>query len=207
MTSELAIYEIITLYIKTSFGLIESLFWPLTTIIIVILLREQIASLLKRMSKVNYKGLEINLDKSVDEVNEKFESTVNKDSFAKADKEDDNSTKNNEKLFELSELSPESAIAMSWKRLESKLLEINKNHPNVIESDHIISPMVTAQRLLRKNIISSDLYWIMRDLSEIRNGAVHQVNNSYKNTKEFTAIKYDNLVNRVVAELDDINIE
>jgi len=193
------------MYLKTLSDSIEPFLWPIATIIVVCLLRNQIADLISRINKLNYKDLEIDLSEYVNKVKEEFEPTSKNSNFV-YDKQAYYSTKKQETIFDLAELSPESAIAMSWKKLDSKLFQINKKHPNITESDQILPAMEIARRLLRKGRISFDLYQIMFDLSMIRTAAVHQINkNTY--TKEITAIEYDKLVDDVVNELDFMNFK
>ena len=101
------------------FKILESISWPVATIILVLILKRPIVELLKtyRALKFKYKDIEINFDRSIEEVSKKASEIASEEKITLEAPE-------SLKQMELAKLSPRGAILESWILLEELILEI-----------------------------------------------------------------------------------
>ena len=139
--------------------LIESIAWPLTAVIIIILLREKIGSLI--LKEIKYKDLTLKLDQAEKEAA----------SLPRAQKVD-YTVSDDGQIQNLLEVSPASAIAQAWLSVEATIREaIAYFYPD-------LNPMNTqASKMLRQmesdGLIQVPLYRLATSVKDMRNKAVH----------------------------------
>lgn len=194
MDNELTIHEIIKLYIDSIAPIIDSMALPIAIVLVVFILRKNIANLISKMKNIRYKGVEVDLHKDIKQLNKEFEPTVLPNT---------GNVEDTDVIYQLAEISVESAILMSWKKLESKLLEFYENDTNKDKYRKRPTPRIIAGYLLKEKVISPNLYHVIIELNHIRNESVHIAHNKQLNIN-MTAIEFNNLVDKVIAELNAI---
>ena len=148
--------------------LIESVAWPITTIILVVLLRKPIVNLLPLMKKLRYKEFELEFSQQVSELKAKA------DIILKEESESENQdTQASDHLINLVSYSPRAAIMESWIELETAAVDVVSsiwNQPN----KEIFRNMSNLGKYLYQNKIFDDIQLsIFNQLRQLRNKSAH----------------------------------
>jgi hypothetical protein len=146
----------------------KSLVWPCLIVFILYKIRaSDIQKILKLIKSVKYKDLEITFEQEVQAIE------------LEAEKKGLITPETNkiwgDELYTLAELHPDLAIIKAWKQVEDS---IKKVFEEKLKSKiaYRIPYYKQIQLLLENDIITPDTASLIRDLSGLRNRAVHQVN-------------------------------
>ena len=143
----------------------KSLAWPVASVLIAVLFREQIAALLARMKKGKLGPAEFEFDEAVLALEQEFKpiSDEAKTSSSSPDSAPRASTETN----------PRTAILEAWLKVESAAKELGKKHS--AEHDQLPNDTGLTVRLLRmKGVIDWEHEKLFRQLRVLRNSAVHE---------------------------------
>jgi len=144
--------------------LTDSVAWPISVIIIVIILKKPIIKLFSNIKRFKYKDAEFDFEKAIYEVSTDSET----------------STPISNSQLKLIELSPRGAIIESWLELEEVIVRerektgASKTRPGGLEGKPVaVDPLTMAQHLMMFGKLSSSSYERFQKLRKIRNNAVH----------------------------------
>lgn len=175
--------------------LIESLSWPITTIILAFILKKPIASLLRRLSKLKHKDWEFDFEKELQEAQ------IEAKNIPIAHIEEDveiNQIIDTAK--EILTVDPNSAIVFVWSELEiiiRKTLEQTK-----VPLPKHFSPIRHLDLLVEHEILNKEQLNYLHTLRNLRNNAVHKADNAIEVTKT-QALAYLELSRRIYNYLKD----
>lgn len=169
--------------------LIQSLAWPVTVVVVVTLLRNDLSQLLSNVRKFRHKDTEIDFAKTVREVGNEI-----------------GSYSDSQKLIgepdELALLSPRGSILESWIRIENALMDFNQRR-GLSFSDKKYGVGVNRKNILQildHEVLQKSSIKALRKLRELRNEAVHMTDSSISPT---VANEYSYMANQLVLEIEN----
>lgn len=142
--------------------LIEVLAWPITTIIVVILIRSPLSELVLTLKKLKYKDLELEFEKEANKILADAERDLPEPPKPGLEK-----TKNSGILFSKRRLEPAVEIMESWRILELKLRELSGEPSSQKSMGHII------RELSKFGKIPEETSKVLLELSSLRNRVSH----------------------------------
>lgn len=182
-------------------GMIESLAWPVSIIIIIMILKKPIDQLMLGIHRLKYQDLEIDFNKRLDEIDSKIETENNKEP-KKELKQNNNEL---EQIETIAEISPNSAILLAWSIVEKELqsivmrLEISSDYPRN-------SPMKNINTLREMKLIDNQTVDGLNELRRIRNNAAHaQLNMRTISSDE--ALRYYEIVLKITSILKGLELK
>ena len=154
---------------ETLTKLIDSLAWPLTTIILGFMFRKEFRQILKRFNKLKYKDFEASFEQEIAKIENRTEKLKEKPlEISQSFQEQYYKTYN--RLLELSQVSPRAAISEAWREIEivtSQFIEsLGYNSTNTQMSK-------VLRNILAENNYPTSIYQDYIDLRNLRNKAVH----------------------------------
>jgi uncharacterized protein YutE (UPF0331/DUF86 family) len=171
-------------------SIVGSLAWPLAVIVCVVLLRRELAELLRRLRSLKYGGAEFEFGERLQELEE---------DISHIPEPAPETARNIESRFaEIDQYSNNSAVFVSWLEVESVILNLARD-ADVLRQNMPAS--VAAQRLLDLAIIDEATYRTIRELIELRNIAVHPSEARLVSRDE--AERFKKLAEKVAARLED----
>lgn len=149
-------------FIELIVALVGHLAWPVAIVVIIRSFKRELTSLISRIKKASYKGIEIDLEKEFQEVKKEAEDlgiTINRgDPFS-------------DESFRTYDEAPEWAFIKSWQETESLVLSavstLRQGRLRTSDFNEALSALVGA------NIINNDMASLIGKLREIRNKIVH----------------------------------
>jgi hypothetical protein len=148
--------------------LIESVAWPITTVILVVLLRKPIVNLLPLMKKLTSKEFELEFSQKVSELKAKADITLKED-----DKNIKQDAQASDHLIDLVSYSPRAAIMEAWIELETAAVDVVSsiwNQPN----KEVFRNMSNLGNYLYQNKIFDEIQLsIFNQLRKVRNKSAH----------------------------------
>ena len=154
---------------ETLIKLIDSIAWPLTSIILGFMFRHEFRQILKRFNKLKYKDFEASFEKEIAKIENRTVKLKEKPSeISQSYQEQYYETYN--RLLELSQVSPRAAISEAWREVEivtSQFIEkLGYNSTNTQMSK-------VLRNILAENNYPTSIYQDYMDLRNLRNKAVH----------------------------------
>ncbi len=165
-------------------NIINSVAWPFSIIVIVLLLYKPIKTLFEeRLDSLNYKDISLKFSKGV----EKLQKITPKTAYNITESTIQNSSIS---FTELTKSAPETSILYVWTIIEEHLArkaeELNLSKYEILD---IYKPSRIMAVLAEIEAIDPSAYSIFEQLSNLRNVTAHQDNKlSYKDTSDF--VKY-----------------
>lgn len=162
---------------------IKSLIWPVTILVITLLLKKPIVELIPKLSSMRYKDLELAFGKKVEELEQKADRANLPEKIS-----DDDSSQFDlyEQYKSLANLSPRAAILETWMLVEQ---EINSAaiRCQVKLREYYPTPHKLAKELMKLQFISKEIYDIITEMQNLRNAAAHELDFQvpYNFTKEY----------------------
>ena len=150
--------------------LIEALAWPVATIVLVVLLRDEIAKLAPFLKKFKAGPLEAEFEREVKELKEIKEATpvqVKTTEIRAAD------TASKNFLVQLSELHPRSAILESWVRVEAAARAVLAATSVSVSKPGYLQAARLAEPLAQKEVLNQGQVTLFHELRHLRNQVAH----------------------------------
>jgi hypothetical protein len=174
---------------------ITAVAWPVATIVIVILLRSEVASLLGRIKKIKHKGSEIDLAGEISDAAKSADKVLSEPSAEK--------TPEQERIGRLAEDSPRGAILDSWLSIEAAMSEYSLRH-GIDAQNSKNPPYQRIQSIQLHNLdvptLGHGIIDMLDKLRRIRNDAVHRTD---ADITPAIAKEYSTLAVRVKAKLEE----
>ena len=184
---------------KTFFSrLIDSIVWPITIFLLVVLLKKPLIELALTLKKLKFKDLELEFGRELVKVQqlEKEEPQAPKDDFIKDLAE---------RYKELADISPQACILDAWKELEVAARNaVSRTFPHPDEIRNIHTPMSIGNMLLKREILNKRQLEIFTRLRLLRNKAAHSVAIPLKKSE---AVEYATSVLHLVLYLNKFRVE
>ena len=150
-------------------SLVASLAWPAVAIILLILLRPQLASLARRLEKLTLPGgASAEFSKQLDEARKATEEIKEADSSAAASPPSPTLTEPDDPYLELANKFPEAAIMQSYKEIEAALASFREAFPKLPRTD-----VQLMHELTRSQLIDPEIMPLFHRVRNLRNAAVH----------------------------------
>lgn len=146
---------------------IKALAWPLTVLIIFLVLRKPLSNLLPLLQRLRYKELEIDFGKRIQEL-----AVEVKKELPDTPEAESRALQRKEQLEDLAQVSPRAAILEAWLELEQVAVEATKRHGLNLTSRERKTPLL--ERALQENeVLDESKRTIFGRLRNLRNAAVH----------------------------------
>jgi uncharacterized protein YutE (UPF0331/DUF86 family) len=148
--------------------LINTLAWPLTVLVIIVLLRKPIAGLIPLLQHIKYKDFELEFGRQIREVRAEANEELpppKKPEAAIAQAPDP--------LFELSRISPRAAVLEAWKQVETAALDAAQRNDVPLKYRDAASPVRVIRVLENADVVDPAVMAIFHDLRALRNQAAH----------------------------------
>lgn len=148
-------------------ALISALAWPVATVWIAYLFREEVSGLASRMSRLKYKDMEASFERELKEAESKAESITQQTPSTRPSVE---LISKLEQLQRIADISPRAAILEAWLLIESAAGQSGfvqgATHPR-------INPMLFVDWLIREGKLPSNSIKLVEVLRDLRNQAAH----------------------------------
>jgi uncharacterized protein YutE (UPF0331/DUF86 family) len=149
-------------------SVIGNVAWPITVMVAFFVLKKHVAALSTFIERLKYKDFEVEFRKSVHELTEQSRTVL----AVPENDEQDAIGKN--RLYELAEISPRSAILEAWLQVEAAAADaIRTRAPELGSKMPSSSPLRLGEQLNRREIINGKQLEIFHRLRALRNKAVH----------------------------------
>ncbi len=146
---------------------IESLAWPVAAIVLVALLRKEIAKLAPFLKRLKAGPVEAEFER---EVRALQESTPEPANMEKAPPKD---TASKNFLFQLAELHPRSAILESWVRVEAAARALLESRAIAVSKPSYLPAARLAEPLAQQEFITQGQVTLFHELRRLRNEVAH----------------------------------
>ncbi|MEH8019351.1 hypothetical protein MN202_19115 [Rheinheimera muenzenbergensis] len=171
----------------------EVLAWPITTLIIVIMLRSPFLELISTLKKLKYKDLELEFEKEAQNILAAAERDL-----PEPIKPDQAEVKNPDMQYSCAHLhlDPSAEILGAWRDLELKLRELSSEQRGNRSTSHVV------RELAKSGKISSETAGVILELSYFRNKIAHSDEELISHN---TSSSFMESVARVLPLLEDID--
>ena len=147
--------------------IIESIAWPVSIIILGIVLKNPIKSLIPLLTKLKYKDIELQFGNDLTNLTEK----VNQELANVQNKPETDDLR--ERTMSIIQVSPKSAIIEVWRDLERVIVGISTRNKVDLDRNLLKKPIKLAETLLKEKLIDETQYSIIEDMRILRNKVVH----------------------------------
>lgn len=147
---------------------IKALAWPLTVLIIFLVLRKPLSNLLPLLQRLRYKELEIDFGKRIQEL-----AVEVKKELPDTPEAESRALQRKEQLEDLAQVSPRAAILEAWLELEQVAVEATKRHGLNLTSRERKTPILLERALQENEVLDESKRTIFGRLRNLRNAAVH----------------------------------
>jgi hypothetical protein len=147
--------------------LIKALAWPITVLIIIIVLRKPLANLLPTLQRLRYRDLEIEFGRQVQELSEDVKRELPAATAAGTDRP------HVARLGELAQLSPRAVVLESWLDVEEAAIEATRRRGLNLAYRELRAPILLGQALEQSGILDESKAQIYHRLRILRNAAAH----------------------------------
>lgn len=148
--------------------IIESLAWPVASVVLVVLLRKEIAKLAPFLKKLKAGPVEAEFERDVIALQESTPEPVRE----KGAKVVDTASKNF--LFQLAELHPRSAILESWVRVEAAARALLESKAIAVSKPTYLPAARLAEPLAQHGFITQGQVTLFHELRRLRNEVAHE---------------------------------
>lgn len=151
--------------------LVQSLAWPFTILILLIVYRRQILSLIPALRAFRYGGFELEFSSVINRLANQADEAGLPQAAAVSRGASVQSVQDLGRLYELNVLSPRAAILEAWLLIEQELRSRAESADLPFKSGHA---KLVLDELLNRNRLSGKLYSIIEQLRSLRNEAASQ---------------------------------
>ena len=150
--------------------IIQTIKWPTTIIILVLILRNPLSELIKKTKNVLYKDLQIDFGEDLQIIESEAE---NIPSEHLNDTEIVDAHNTNFDLYDIADISPNQSIVEAWRSVECSAKKLIKMYRPDTDFD-VETPFRKMQNILyRGNIIDKQSTSVFKKLRQLRNKVVH----------------------------------
>lgn len=154
---------------ETMNEIIQTITWPFTIIVIVVLLRRPLSQLVPTLKRLKYKEFVLDFEKEAQQVLAETERDIPENS---KNKENSHESKSGDvqfcERFEEPFAGPAERILSVWRKIEFILRNIDNSEDSKIKSTGKI-----LNELRNKNVLDTETYQALRSLATLRNKVAH----------------------------------
>jgi len=176
--------------------IIEILVWPVTVVIVVLILRQPLARLVRSTKKLKYKDLELEFRESIEKLQAEVQEVLPDEPPSERKLESVQID-----LYELAAVSPAAAVIEAWKSIESSAKDLIQSKGHAPDYDVATPYKLIQDVLLRDKLIDERHGKIFNDLRRLRNKIVHATDYTFF---EEQAKQYIGLSIRLRNHLDEL---
>ncbi len=151
-------------------SLVASLAWPVTLLIVLFWLKDNLQSLFPFIERFKYKDFEVQFRAAVKEIAEESKTAL----LAPEPEEEEQPTDIRDQLFQLAEVSPRTAILEAWLHVESwavrRVQMLGKVPTDKLKN---MAPLRLGKLLQDYKILAPNQMHMFHQLRDLRNKAVH----------------------------------
>lgn len=149
-------------------SIIATLSWPITLLVLVVMLKKPISELIPLLRKLKYKELEMEFRDGVSELKvAAIESDLSVSVASPAVQNEES------RLVKLANISPRAAIMEAWIHVENAAIELVSSFYNQDPSDTLKNYSKLGEYLLDVKVIDSKQLEFFNKLRQLRNKAAH----------------------------------
>jgi len=146
--------------------------WPLAVVIIVIILRVPLGRAIMALSKLRYKGLELEFNKNLEDAEDKVSKLgLPPPEDARIIPDLTVPSQPRDRLFELARLYPRAAITETWRLVEGSLRQIAEASDIALRGPKVERELI--HRLIDNAKLEGGILGLYDNLRKMRNNAVH----------------------------------
>jgi len=176
-------------------SLVSSLAWPAAVVILVVVLRRQIASLVPRLQSVKYKDIQVEFEKTL----EKAEAEAPRALAPKIVPEPE--LTDEERFARIVELNPSSAVLAAWSDVEVALKFMAEQAGIQSPGRRFFYPLSIVPKLEHMGRINHQTSALIDDLRVLRDLVIHAEGGGVVSAED--AWRFKRLADQAVAELRD----
>lgn len=143
--------------------LVDALAWPVATIILVTLLRDQINPLLAHMKRLKAGPVEAEFERQVAELK----------SSTEMPQEGPGVSPERKRLLKLVEVEPRAAVMEAWRGVEQAAISVVRERGIFVPERDSRSPYAVIRALSREGVLDGEEAALYYDLRSLRNQAAH----------------------------------
>lgn len=153
-------------------SIIASIAWPITTVILIVILKKPISNAFNRLSKLKYKETELDFVTELKNAKEVAKSIEKGFDSSKRLNFSINKTLI-EEVEQVAAISPQASIPLSWSMVESEITNlINRSSISPDYPPHN-STLKNLELLKENNLIENDSFELINSLRRFRNETIH----------------------------------
>ena len=147
---------------------IQALAWPLTVIVIFLMLRRPLAELFPTLQRLRFWDIEMDFDRQVQALAIRV-----RDELPPLSAVEETASGFREHLVELANLSPRAVVLEAWLQLEKAAIEATRRHGLDLPSRELRAPIFFGEALEAAGVLDADTQLIYHRLRNLRNAAAH----------------------------------
>jgi hypothetical protein len=151
--------------------MVKALAWPITVIVVLILLRRHILALLPLIRKLRLKEFEIEFAEKVDELKDEAPRALRHMPARPASAAEQ---AEQQVIRQLADISPRAAVVEAWRVVEKTALELLRARKKIELPSDRMPPSDLGKLLHMTGALDSDQLWLFNKLRKLRNRAVHE---------------------------------
>lgn len=171
--------------------IIDILAWPITIIVVVMMLRAPLSELVPTLKKLKYKDLELEFEKEANKILAEAERELPEPPKPEPVEHEDSGIR-----FSLRRLEPADEIMKSWRNLELKLREMSGEESSKRSTGYMV------RELAKTGAISTEMSKLILELSSLRNKVAHTDEEAISYN---ASLSFSESVNRVLSALEVAN--
>ena len=144
----------------------QALAWPVTAVVMVVLLRRPLARLIPLLQRLRYGPLELDFERRVAELAVEAERELPPEP-----RPGDNPAE--ARLLELAQVSPRAAVLEAWLQVEQAAMALSRREGLALSSRELRTPLLLGQALEQAGALDESKLEIYHRLRNLRNAAAH----------------------------------
>lgn len=172
---------------------IKAIAWPVTVLIIFLILRPRLMALVPLIQRLRFQGVEVDFSRQVQELALEVRSKL-----PPLPDGTDTQRPLRDHWMEVSQFSPRAVVLEAWLQVEKAAVEAIRRHGVEMKSTDLRSPLILGQGLEQAGILGDETAVIYHQLRNLRNAAAHASDFSF--TAD-SAIEYADLATRLTLYL------
>jgi hypothetical protein len=148
--------------------LISALAWPVTLIVIILVLRRPLTELFPLVRRLRFQGIELDFSREIQALVyeargqlPRVHSVLNAEGPLRT------------QCIELAQVSPRTVVLESWIQLEKAAIDASRRHGLKLKSAELHSPLILGQALEESSFLEGNTPMIYHQLRNLRNAAAH----------------------------------
>ena len=147
--------------------LVEFAAWPVATVVLVLMLRDEIKKLLPSVKKLKAGPVEAEFEREVKELKATTEARP------QLLPPPEGITPERQMLLQLVQVSPRSAVLEAWRGIEEASIRVVQSKGVYVSERDSMSPLSAARALNKEQLLTADELALFHDLRSLRNQAAH----------------------------------